>query len=441
VSFRTKVLPLPDQELMKVAILTLLAWTALTAADEEKLARALKAQGDFDRVELNAAPRLEDAVLCVQSQASVLPVSSPEELALIHFRKGYCHLVSGALAGNPSEFGEAAAELGKATDAWPARFARNSKARPEPVSSGLRVLAAVARLEARSKTDEEITKAYDELIRATQTAACPASLMPASFCEELLSLGKQWAAWVALLRGNLDEAARLLAPFPAAGWTLWTAGRQAQRAGRWAEAGSRFRASAEVWEARRRDENRPVLERLAPQPDMAEVRTELGGALLLSGDHKGAIASLNAAVREAPDRPRPLYLRARAKELGGQADAALADYNLASRTAFAGARDLESGEAHFYRGILLYRRRDFGHAEDEFSSALNLGILDALRPDASAWRHLAAVAGGGCEASRPQLERAMAGVSPYFPKQEARAAMAACATAVTAGGTRPDLPK
>jgi hypothetical protein len=107
-------------------------------------------------------------------------------------------------------------------------------------------------------------------------------------------------------------------------------------------------------------------------------------------------------------------------------DEALADYNLASRTAFAAARDLASGEAHLYRGIVLYRRQDFAGAEEEFSSALNFEMTGALRPDARAWRHLAAMAAGSCGLARQSLNLALAAVSPFFPQAEARALASAC---------------
>jgi len=105
---------------------------------------------------------------------------------------------------------------------------------------------------------------------------------------------------------------------------------------------------------------------------------------------------------------------------------------LASRTAFAAAPGKPSGEAHFYRGILLYRRADWPRAEDEFADALNFDIPAAMRSDASAWRNLAAVVGGSCGASRGSLERSLTTVSPDFPKDDARLALAACVTAGSA---------
>ena len=80
-----------------------------------------------------------------------------------------------------------------------------------------------------------------------------------------------------------------------------------------------------------------------------------------------SLSAAAAAVKDETPDARSLYLRARAKELAGQPEAAHADYNMASRTAFA-TGGAASGEAHLYRGILFYRRSDFAHAEDEGSS-------------------------------------------------------------------------
>jgi hypothetical protein len=91
--------------------------------------------------------------------------------------------------------------------------------------------------------------------------------------------------------------------------------------------------------------------------------------------------------------------------------------------------DLASGEAHLYHGIVLYRRQDFARAEEEFASALNFKMTGALRPDASAWRDLAVVAGGACGAARESLTLALTTVSPFFPRDEARARASACGDA------------
>ena len=70
---------------MKVRLFTLLAATSLFAADEPRLALELKAQTDFERVFLSPAPTLHDTNTCIQTQASMLPIATPEEVAAVPF--------------------------------------------------------------------------------------------------------------------------------------------------------------------------------------------------------------------------------------------------------------------------------------------------------------------------------------------------------------------
>ena len=248
---------------------------------------------------------------------------------------------------------------------------------------------------------------------------CPKS------CERLAPAAKVWKGWIALNAGDPYTAATLFDAEPNSGWPDYAAGYLAFRGGRYAESAQRYRAALDAWTRAQESKALPLAERLDPPENIPELLSELGGAQIVAGDATGAIATLDRSLEGAPNA-RAYYLRARAKELTGQAEAALADYNLASRVAFADAKDLKSGEAHLYRGILLYRRKDYKRAEEEFTSALNFEISTTLRPDASAWRHLAAVASGSCGASREYLERALGSVSPYFPKAEAQAAAAGC---------------
>src|SRR5438445_12293181 len=89
---------------MRVCVLTLVSFYGLAAADPQQLAVALKAQSDFDKVELTPIPQLKDTGVYVQSQAAILSVSPPEELALVHFRKGFCTLAGAAVTHNNREF-------------------------------------------------------------------------------------------------------------------------------------------------------------------------------------------------------------------------------------------------------------------------------------------------------------------------------------------------
>jgi tetratricopeptide (TPR) repeat protein len=403
-------------------IFVLAGATALVAADDPRLALALQAQTEFDRVVLASAPDLRDTLACVQTQASLLPLATPEELPLIHYHKGFCTLAGATVTHTATEFTDAAAEFDKAIEGWPARAKLGDKKKlPEPVPSALYVLASVARLNAGGD-DSGLDRAQAQIAASVGNPACSSSIMPAAFCGDVLKIGRQWLGWIELRHDFLDEAARYLAGSAGTGWPEWVAGRKAFLARKYPDAASQFRQAINL---QKRDAT-SLLDRLGPRPDFPAELTELGGAQLLAGNTATAIATLDEAVKVDPSNARALYLRARAKELAQHMDAAITDYNLASRTAFANAKDLASGEAHMYRGILLYRRKDYTHAEDEFSSALNFEISPGLREDATAWRNLAAVAGGSCDASRQHLERALSAVSPYFPKDEARTLMAAC---------------
>src|SRR6266567_2064952 len=106
---------------MRPILLLLLTSVCGFAADENLLALALRAQTDFDRVEISALPSLPDTLACVQSQAMVLPVTRPAEMSLIYYRKGYCEVINGTLTGNHPEYKEAVHDLEKAIEAWPDR--------------------------------------------------------------------------------------------------------------------------------------------------------------------------------------------------------------------------------------------------------------------------------------------------------------------------------
>jgi len=406
--------------MMRVCLIIAYTAATLAAADEQRLALAIQALSQFDTVEQAAPPDLGDAIACTQAQAALLPVALPEELAPIHYRKGVCLLAAAAITHNAAEFTDAAAEFDKAIEAWPARArTAGKKLPPEPLPSGPRVLAAIARLETGGRP--ALSPNLDEA-----APVCSPSLMSAAFCTELTKTARQWLGWLALDRDDLAEAARDFSGSAGTGWSAFVAGREAFQTGHYQEAAADYRQAVDL--ARQGPSPSP-LGRLAPRPDLPSELIELGGAQLLGGDARAAIATLDEAVRTAPESARALFLRARARETAGQTEAALSDYNLASRTAFASAADLASGEAHLYRGILLYRRKDYSHAEDEFSSALNFEIPGGLRADAVAWRHLAAVAAGSCATSRQYLERSLAAASPYFPKAEARNLMALCYSA------------
>lgn len=410
----------------RTVVFSCLIIPALFAADEQQLALALRAQTDFDRAALAATPQLPDTARCIQSQAALLSVARPSELSLVHYRKGFCTLAGATVTNTPAEFGDAAAEFDKAIAAWPDRASVSPKnSPPEPVSSGLRVLAAVARLKAGA--DPATTeRERQEVAAAIQPAVCASSIMSVTYCRALVQTGRDWLGWMALERNDLYEAGRDFAAVLQLPWAQWTAGRQAFVDRKYADSAADYRRALDTWVREQRDQSASIRERLDPLPNIPAALMDLGGAELLSGDLTAAGASLDAALKADPSLAQAAYLRGRVDELAGNATQAIAEYNLASRTAFANAKELASGEAHLYRGILMYRRQDYGHAENEFASALNFEIPESLRPDAVAWRHMAAVAGGSCGTSRQYLEDSLAQVSPYFPKEEARLVAASC---------------
>jgi tetratricopeptide (TPR) repeat protein len=414
---------------MKACVLALLATPILLASDDRQLALSLKAQTDFDRVELAPRPRIPDAERCMQSQAAALSVSSPEERSLLSYRKGYCIFADAAATRDTRQFLNAAAEFDKALEAWPSRLRKNPKhTSPEPVSPALRVFAAISRLQA-SIQPEAVAGARDEIAAALDSPLCNSNLMSASSCRDLLTAGAQWLGWIALRANQMDEAARRFSTAPGSGWSAWVEGRRDFANTRYGSAAEQYAKAIDQWKRIWQGEGPTFLQALGPRPQYASALTDWGGARLLAGDLAGAIVTLDASLQAESANPHALFLRARAKELSGKKDAALADYNMASRTAFAAAQDLASGEAHLYRGIVLFRRKDFARAEEEFASALNFVMTDALLPDARAWRHLSAVAAGSCGPARQSLSAALNAVSPFFPRDEARSMAATCGTA------------
>jgi tetratricopeptide (TPR) repeat protein len=411
---------------MKACALALLAASVLLAGDNRQLVLVRKAQSDFELVEQASRPRIPDAEACLQSQAAALAVSPPEEFSQLHYRKGYCAFAAAVATKDSRQFQAAVSEFDKAIEAWLARDRNRAKlAAPEPVSAALRVFAAIARLHVSTEA-VATAGARRQIVAALALPPCNSSLIPATFCGELRAAGAEWLGWIALRDNQLEEAVRQFAVVPGSGWRAWLQGRRDFDSARYVEASAHYGQAIDQWKRIWQGEGPTLSQALGPQPKFSAALTDWGGARLLAGDLPGAILTLDAAIQVDSASPYALFLRARAKELAGRKDAALADYNLASRTAFAAAQNLATGEAHLYRGIVLYRRQDFARAEEEFASALNFEMTPALRPDARAWRHLAAVAAGSCGSARSALNLALADVSPFFPGDEARSTASAC---------------
>jgi len=399
---------------------------------------AARAEADYQRVALAVSPGLVEASACQQSQAALVSIAPPGQLPLIHYRKGYCTLVVAALGSQASPgnelqgWNDAASEFNQAIETWPAAHPVKRNQAVPPVPEILPVAEALARIHAAGPDGSAgnggsaMAAAEAALAAAEEHPSCGAGFTTLELCQAYADVGREWLGWIALRSGDPARAARDFSSPAAAGWSNWVEGLEAFRNARYRDAAARFGQAIADWDRDRA--NSGWFRRLRPQPDWPASLTEWGGARLLAGDYAGAIAALDQAAAISRENARAFYLRALAHERSGHADDAFADYNLAARAAFASAGELASGEAHLYRGILLYRRKDYARAEAEFSSALNFDVAPGLRPDADAWRHLAAVAQGGCQSSCELLGRSLSSVSPFFPRQEAQAAAAACST-------------
>ena len=186
---------------MKACVLGILAAASLLpAADERQLALMLKAQSDFDRVESQLRPRIPDIDACMQSEAAALSVSPPTERSLLLYRQGFCTLADATATHQNTQFQAAAAQFDKAIAAWPERIRKpDKKAPPEPVSSALKVYAAIARLQG-STGSEATADAAREISAALEPAACNSNLMSPATCGDVLAVGSEWLGWIALRR-------------------------------------------------------------------------------------------------------------------------------------------------------------------------------------------------------------------------------------------------
>jgi tetratricopeptide (TPR) repeat protein len=396
------------------------------SASEERLMLAERARADFELVASAPAPQLRDTSVCIQSQAAMLSVATLEEAPLLWFRKGYCALAAATVTREANSFLQAASTFDQAIAAWKAHnlAVAAKKQASEPLPSVLTALASISRLKAGQGDAKAIAAAVN-------AHTCNGSLTTLQVCEAIFEAGREWIGSAALLHDD-DVAAAREFPSDATAWTNWVIAKRSLLDHRYADAATAFRYAVEAWEAETRaGASAPLRSRLGPSFDLSEAYTELGGARLLTGDVQGAIASLNQAVHRDSSNARALFLRARAREAAGQSEEAIADYRLAARNALAKGGDRDSAEADLYRGIAFYRGKEFTRAENEFSSALNFETSPAVHGDAVAWRRLAVVAGGNCEIGSKYLEEALPSASPYFPREEARAAMSACSLSDT----------
>src|SRR5262249_36252941 len=156
---------------------------------------------------------------------------------------------------------------------------------PEPLPSGLRVLSAIATLQAGA--DESTSDRFRAAI-ASAGQECSSPLMGAGFCEAILRVGRHWLGWVDFRRGRIGGAVQNLAGAERSGWTAWAAGRKAFRDGNYREAAARYRDAVQTWETSKGIVSRTLLEQLGPPPDLRAAYGDLGDAQLLAGEWSAA---------------------------------------------------------------------------------------------------------------------------------------------------------
>jgi tetratricopeptide (TPR) repeat protein len=410
--------------IFRYLILTSACVCALVPAVRETALEA-KARSDFERVAGTTTPRPEDTSTCVQSQAELMPIARPELRSLVHYRKGYCWLVSAGFSSEPGSFRDAASELDLAISEWTPK-------EPAPVPPIFRMLTAFARV-AEAGRQGSLSASAGDLQNFLLDVDC-ATFPPAygAFCPEVVKAAYVWLAWSAGERGAPQEAAHLVQRAPASPWKPWLEARAAALRQDWPEAVRLEREAIEWWTGSAARVP-GLISILAPRPDLARAWYELAASQWRTSDYRGVIQSLDRSLTLDPRNAPALFLRARAREMSGAAPGATQDFELAARTAYTGD-EASSALGHLYQGVALFRRKEYGQAESEFAIAVSAGPDESARADATAWWRMAAVAQGACGASIEYLERSLASVSAFFPKQEARQWITRCrATAPSAG--------
>jgi tetratricopeptide (TPR) repeat protein len=383
-----------------------------------------KAKLDFEKVDAQPIPDVAATAGCVQSNAAALPVTRPEERYLVYYRKGYCELFGGVLTGASDNFQAAVRDFTEAVASWP----KKAPTRP-PV--GLRALIEIAKLEQGRMADSYPDLARDlEAVIAEQSCS-PTPVMAATFCKALIETARTWLAWLAYRKNDFTESARVLEPLAQpdrmSPWAIWISGRLAQQQNRAAEAASLYEKTLAAWSAAERSTAPDVVTLLGPKLDVGSIHFQLALVDYSLQRYDSAITHFDIALKISPRNSYAIFLRARSKEALHLNAPAMDDYAQAAQTA-RGSNDAiwNVGQAHYYRGLLLYQARDYTRAEGEFSNALGGRLGEVAQADVSAWQAMAAVAGAGCKSSVDLLESAAKAASSQFPKAQADAMIFDC---------------
>jgi len=374
--------------------------------------RASKARLDFEKVDAEPIPTIADTAICVQSNAAAAQAARPEERYVFYYREGYCELFSAVLTGSSESFQAAAKDFTETIANWPRKLAVSPPA-------GLEALVSIARIE-QGRAIESYPDMVKDLRAVLADPGCQLTpVMSKSFCAALVDTAKTWLGWLAYRKNEFGQAAELFQPITGSVWGVWISGRLAQDQKRVDEAASLYQKALDTWSAIEKSPDPGVLALLGPKLDTAAIYYQLGLLEYSRQRYDAAINLLDAAVKASPKNSYTIFLRARSKEALHLNQAAMNDYALAAQTARASDDSSWSvGQAHFHRGVLLYEAKDYARADGEFANALNTRLTEIPPADVTAWRTMAAVAGGACKSS-DALETAANVASSQFPQAQA----------------------
>jgi tetratricopeptide (TPR) repeat protein len=306
---------------------------------------------------------------------------------------------------------------------WPKKAAT-------PAPGGLKALAAIARLEQGRMADSYPDLGRELSALAAEPGCFDSPAMSKAFCTALIDTGRTWLGWLAYHKNDFAAAVSALEPLthgPAGSpWATWVQGRLAQQQNRIAEAVALYEKTLAAWTAVAASPNPDVVALLGPKLDTSAVHYQLGLADYTRQKYESAISHFDASLKARPRNSYAIFLRGRSKDALHLNVAAMNDYALATQTA-RGENDStwNIAQAHYYRGLLLYQAKNYPGADGEFSLALAGRLGEIGRPDATAWKAMAAAAGGGCK-SIEQLETAAGAASSQFPKAAATAMVFDC---------------
>lgn len=378
-----------------------------------------RARLDFEKVDSEPIPNVVDTTSCAQSNAAAIAVARPEDRYVFYYRKGYCELFAAVVTGSSESFQAAAKDFTETIANWPKKL-------PARIPAGLRALFSIARIEQGRMVDSYPDLAKDLGSVIADPACEPTPVMSKSFCASLVDTARVWLGWLAYRRNEFEQAAQILQPLPASVWSMWVSGRVAQDQKRLDQAADLYQKGLATWSAIEKSANPDVVTLLGPKIVPGDIQYQFGVLEFARQRYDAAIERFDAALKAAPKNSYAIFLRARSKEALRLNAPALSDYALAAQTArAAGDTSWSVGQAHFRRGILLFGAKDYTRAESEFANALSTRLTEVPPADVTAWRAMAAVAGGACKSS-DALETAVRAASAQFPKDTADALVFDC---------------